>query len=119
MVNCQNFQKTFLSQSEKLGGHRYPPRSEISVMVYFVMGMILVNSCSVHYGMVQWSGDEPSMRSDPFEAAVERIYQPPMTILLHHGEVPYVVILISQRSSNSAKFLFARCPLEPAITSQS
>jgi hypothetical protein len=27
IVNCQNCQKTILSQSEKVGGHRYPPGS--------------------------------------------------------------------------------------------
>jgi hypothetical protein len=27
IVNCQNCQKTVLSQLEKVGGHRYPPRS--------------------------------------------------------------------------------------------
>jgi hypothetical protein len=27
IVNCQNCQKTVLSQSEKVGGHRYPPGS--------------------------------------------------------------------------------------------
>jgi hypothetical protein len=28
IVNCQNCQKTILSQSEKVGGHQYPPGSE-------------------------------------------------------------------------------------------
>jgi hypothetical protein len=27
IVNCQNWQKTVLSQLEEVGGHRYPPRS--------------------------------------------------------------------------------------------
>jgi hypothetical protein len=27
IVNCQNCQKTILSQSEKVGGHQYPPGS--------------------------------------------------------------------------------------------
>ena len=27
IVNCQNCQKTILSQLEKVGGHRYPPGS--------------------------------------------------------------------------------------------
>jgi hypothetical protein len=27
IVNCQNCQKIVLSQLEKVGGHRYPPRS--------------------------------------------------------------------------------------------
>jgi hypothetical protein len=27
IVNCQNYQKTVLSQLEKVGGHRYPPGS--------------------------------------------------------------------------------------------
>jgi hypothetical protein len=31
IVNCQNCQKTVLSQSEKVGGHRYPPGSLESV----------------------------------------------------------------------------------------
>jgi hypothetical protein len=30
IVNCQNCQKTVLSQSKKVGGHRYPPGSNIS-----------------------------------------------------------------------------------------
>jgi hypothetical protein len=32
IVNCQNCQKTILSQSEKVGGHQYPPGSAILII---------------------------------------------------------------------------------------
>jgi hypothetical protein len=40
----------------------------------------------------------------------------PTTILLHHGEVPCVVVLISRRSSNSTNFLSVKFPLKPSAT---
>jgi hypothetical protein len=41
-----------------------------------------------------------------FGEEFECVYQS-MTILLHHGEVPGVVVLISSRSSNYACFHYA------------
>jgi hypothetical protein len=40
----------------------------------------------------------------------------PTSILLHHGEVLYVIVMISQRSSNSAIILATKFPLEPLVT---
>jgi hypothetical protein len=42
----------------------------------------------------------------------------PMAILLRHGEVPYVIVMISRRSSNSVIFLSVRSPLEPPVIFQ-
>jgi hypothetical protein len=42
----------------------------------------------------------------------------PTAIFLRHGEVLYVVVLISRRSSNSAIFLSVKYPLEPPVTLQ-
>jgi hypothetical protein len=33
IVNCQNCQKTILSQSEKVGGHQYPPGSMLCGLI--------------------------------------------------------------------------------------
>jgi hypothetical protein len=81
--------------------------------------MSLINSCSVHYGVVQWSGGEPSKLFDPLRAAVKRIYRPLMTIFIRLDEVAYVAGLISRRGSNSASFPSARFPLESAIACRS
>jgi hypothetical protein len=32
IVNCQNCQKTVLSQLENVGGHRYPPGSLVALL---------------------------------------------------------------------------------------
>jgi hypothetical protein len=87
-------------------------------MVLFAMGMSLTNSCFVHYGTIQWFGDEPSMLFDLFGGTFEQIYQPLTAILLRHGEVAYIVVMISRRSSNYASFPSARYPRESAITFQ-
>jgi hypothetical protein len=47
----------------------------IVAMVFFATGMNLINSCSVHFGMVQRASGEPSMCFDPVEVAVEQIYR--------------------------------------------
>jgi hypothetical protein len=65
-------------------------------MILFATGMSIINSFSFHYGMARWFGDEPSMLFDPFRATVKQIYRPLMAILLHHGEVAYIVVLISR-----------------------
>jgi hypothetical protein len=81
--------------------------------------MSLIILCLVHYGMVRWSGDEPSMLFDPFGVAVKRIYQPLTTILLCHGEVAYIDVLISRQSLNSTSFPSMRYPRELVVTFKS
>jgi hypothetical protein len=83
------------------------------------MVMSLINSCSVHYGTVQRSSGQPSILFNLFGATVERIYRPPMAILLYHGEVTHVYVLISQRSSYLEKFLSTMFPLGLVVTFQS
>jgi hypothetical protein len=39
IVNCQNCQKTILSQPEKVGGHQYPPGSETPSHTYWDLGL--------------------------------------------------------------------------------
>jgi hypothetical protein len=42
----------------------------------------------------------------------------PTPILIRHGEVLYVVVLISRQSSNFEILLAVKCPLEPLVTLQ-
>ena len=39
IVNCQNCQKTILSQSKKVGGHRYPPGSVLYGILDFLLSV--------------------------------------------------------------------------------
>jgi hypothetical protein len=80
--------------------------------------MSLINSFSIRYGAVSWSSDGPSMFFDPFEASFKQIYRFLMAIFLRHGEVAYVVVLISRGSSNYASFTSVRYPREPIVTFQ-